>query len=72
VLTWCSLAVRQLKADDPYKVEARNFLLKHNPPELYTYDQVKAAHGTVWPCVSHSLEQPQATASLANDSTFYK
>jgi hypothetical protein len=34
-----SEVIRQLKADDPYKVEARNFLLKHNPPELYTYDQ---------------------------------
>ena len=34
-----SEVIRQLKADDPYRVEARNFLLKHNPPELYTYDQ---------------------------------
>jgi hypothetical protein len=34
-----SEVIRQLKADDPYRVEARNFLLKYNPPELYTYDQ---------------------------------
>jgi hypothetical protein len=34
-----SKVIRQLKADDPYKVEARNFLLKYNPPELYTYNQ---------------------------------
>lgn len=33
-----SEVVRQLKADDPYRAEARNFLLKHNPPELYTFD----------------------------------
>lgn len=33
-----SEVIRQLKADDPYRIEARNFLLKHNPPELYTFD----------------------------------
>jgi hypothetical protein len=34
-----SQVIRQLKADDPYKTEARNYLLKHNPPEFYTFDQ---------------------------------
>ena len=33
-----SEVIRQLKADNLYKVEACNFLLKHNPPELYTFD----------------------------------
>jgi hypothetical protein len=33
-----SEVIRKLKADDPYRAEARNFLLKHNPPELYTFD----------------------------------
>jgi hypothetical protein len=34
-----SKVIRQLKADDPYRTEARNFLLKHNPPEFYTFNQ---------------------------------
>jgi len=34
-----SEVIRELKADDPYRVEARNFLLKYNPPKLYTYNQ---------------------------------
>jgi hypothetical protein len=33
-----SKVIKKLKADDPYRAEARNFLLKHNPPELYTFD----------------------------------
>ena len=27
--------IRKLKTDDPFRAEARNFVLKHNPPELY-------------------------------------
>jgi hypothetical protein len=34
-----SKVIDQLKADDPYRTEARNFLLKHNPPEFYTFNQ---------------------------------
>lgn len=33
-----SEVIRKLKANDPYQAEARSFLLKHNPPELYTFD----------------------------------
>lgn len=34
-----SKVIQQLRADDPYRIEARNFLLKHNPPEFYTFNQ---------------------------------
>lgn len=34
-----SKAIEQLKANDPYSIEARNFLLKRNPPELYIFDR---------------------------------
>jgi len=34
-----SKVIRKLKADDPYRTEARNFLLKHNSPEFYTFNQ---------------------------------
>lgn len=33
-----SEVIRRLKADDPYRAEARNFLLKHNSPKLYTFN----------------------------------
>ena len=34
-----SKVIGQLKANDPYRIDARNFLLKHNPPEFYTFNQ---------------------------------
>jgi hypothetical protein len=30
--------IRKLKTDDSFRAEARNFVLKHNPPELYDVD----------------------------------
>jgi hypothetical protein len=30
--------IQKLKTSDPYRAEARKFVLKHNPPELYDVD----------------------------------